>query len=59
MNMRNPETKPEAVAFVSAVMKHKLVLLSPDFQTAVDLSERFDIRARDILEYRREQALRC
>lgn len=53
MDPRKPQTKDGAVAFVSAVLLNKLVLLSPDFQLAMDLSERFDVRARDLLEYRR------
>lgn len=53
MNLREPETKGEAVAFVWAVLSQRLALLSPDFQVVMDLSERFDIRARDLLEFRR------
>ena len=53
---RFPKLKTEAVAFVAAVLRQKLALLSPDFQTAIELSERFDIRAKDLLEYRRELA---
>lgn len=56
MNIRDPQTKPEAVAFVSAVLRTPLALVSPDFQAAMDASERFDVRARDLLEYRRKQA---
>jgi hypothetical protein len=60
LNPRDPQTKAEAVAFVAAVMRgSQLALLSPDFQVAMDLSERFDIRARDLLEYRRAIARRA
>jgi hypothetical protein len=52
-SLRNPQTKAEAVAFVSAVLRSSFALLSPDFQLAMDLSERFDVRARDLLEYRK------
>lgn len=54
--MRDPKNKAEAVAFVSAVINTRLALVSPDFQVALDVSDRFDVRARDVLEYRREKA---
>ncbi len=55
---RNPHTKPEAVAFVSAVMRTPHALLSPDFQVAMDLSMRFEISARDVLEFRKSVVAR-
>lgn len=58
-NPRDPQTKAEATAFVSAVMLNKLVLLSPDFQVAIDLSERFSVTVPDVLTYRRELARRA
>ena len=54
-SVRYPRTKDGAIAFVSAVMQSPLALTSPDFQVAIDLSERFDIRAGDILEYRKKR----
>jgi len=56
LNMRDPKNKAEAIAFVSAVMHTRLALMSPDFQVALDVSDRFDVSVRDVLEYRREKA---
>lgn len=50
---RKPQSKAGAVAFVSAVLRNEPALRSPDFQVAMDLSECFDIRAKDLLEYRK------
>jgi hypothetical protein len=50
---RKPQTKDGAVAFVSAVLRNEPALQSPDFKVAMDLSECFDIRAKDLLEYRK------
>jgi hypothetical protein len=55
-DLRKPQTKADAVALVSAVLLNKLALFSPDFQLAMDLSERFDVRAQDLLEYRKTVA---
>lgn len=54
-DLRNPRTKPEAIAFVSAILKAGVpqVLKSPDFDVAINLSNRFDITVADVLEYRR------
>lgn len=53
---RRPATKSGAVAFVSAVLRNEPAFRSPDFQVAMDLSECFDIRAKDLLTYRKEIA---
>ena len=55
-DFRNAQTKAEAVAFVSAVMKVPRALLSPDFQKAMDVARRFEVTAGDVLEYRRKRA---
>lgn len=47
------ETKSQAVEFVASVLQFTPSLLSPDFQVAMSLSRRFDISAKDLLEYRR------
>ena len=46
------QTKSEAVAFVATVLRNPGASRA-DFQFAMDLSERFDIRARDLLERHR------
>ncbi len=51
----NFETKEQAVAFVSMVMAHTIALMSPDFHIAMKLSERFDIRAVDVLTHRKKK----
>lgn len=43
-----------AIAFISAVISVPNALLSPDFEVAMRLSDHFDIRARDILEFKRQ-----
>lgn len=43
-----------AIAFVSAVISVPNALLSPDFEVAMRLSDQLDIRARDILEFKRQ-----
>ena len=53
---RNAKTKADAVAFVSAVLQVGAALHSADFQVAMALSERFDVRGRDLLEYRKGKA---
>lgn len=54
----NDIEKPEAVAYVAAVLRSAPALASSSFQTAMDLSRKFDINGQDLLEYRREQARR-
>ena len=51
----NFQTKGQAVAFVSMVMAHPIALMSPDFRIAMLLSERFDIRAVDVLTHRKKK----
>ncbi len=51
----NFETKGQAVAFVSMVMAHPIALMAPDFHIAMELSERFDIRAVDVLNHRKKK----
>lgn len=52
-DLRNPQTKCDAVAFVSAVIRNGNAILSDDFVTAMDISRKFDVSAEDVLEYRR------
>lgn len=56
MNAENIQTKIEATAYVAAVLRSALALVSPSFQAAMDLSRKFDISAQDLLKYRKEQA---
>lgn len=51
----NFEYKWQAVAFVSMVTAHPTALMSPDFRIAMMLSERFDIRAVDVLTHRKKK----
>lgn len=54
---RNVQTKEEAIDFVAMVMLTPLALMSPDFKLAMELSERFDITAQDVLMRRKQKAL--
>lgn len=55
VNLRDPKTKEEALPFIFAVMTAPFALFSPDFQIAVDLSERFNISVKDVLEFRKRR----
>jgi hypothetical protein len=59
MNLIDFKDKVEAVAFVAAVMKHDVALLSPNFQLAMDACRAFDVSVQDVLEFRREKARRA
>jgi len=54
---REPQTKDEAIDFIVAVLVTPLALMSPDFKVAMELSERFDITAQDVLNRRKKKAL--
>jgi hypothetical protein len=54
---RDVQTKEEAIDFVAMVMLTPLALMSPDFKLAMELSERFDITAQDVLMRRKKKAL--
>lgn len=58
MHLLDIHTKPEAVAFVSAVMQSAPALLSPNFALAMDVSRLYDVSTQDVLEFRREKARR-
>ena len=58
MDLLSIKTKPEAVAFVCAVLKSDAALSSPNFNTAVDVSRVFDITVQDVLDFRRIQQAR-
>jgi MinD superfamily P-loop ATPase len=53
----NIETKEAAIDFVVLVLVTPVALLSPDFKTAVELCERFNISAQDVLNRRKRRAL--
>ena len=59
MELIDIHTKAEAVAYVSAVMQSNLALLSPNFRTAMDVSQAYDVSAQDVLRYRQEKAKRA
>lgn len=54
MNKTDIHNKEEAVALVAAVMQSSPALLSPTFQLAMAVSNDFDVRAADVLEFKRE-----
>lgn len=58
MDLLSIKTKPEAVAFVCAVLKSEAALSSPNFNTAVDVSRVFDITVQDVLDFRRIQQIK-
>lgn len=54
--MKQPDeiqTKEDAIQFVSAVLSNSFAMMSPDFKEAMYFSGRFEITAKDLLEYRK------
>ena len=51
-----PQTKEEAIDFVVLVVMTPVALLSPDFKLAIELCERFNISAQDVLNRRKRRA---
>lgn len=49
-------SRQEAVAFVCDVLTHRLALISKDFKDAMELCERFDIRAQEVLVFQKARA---
>lgn len=58
MNASDVQTKEQAIDFVVMVMLTPVALLSPSFGDAMELSERFDITAQDVLRRKKQKALR-
>lgn len=50
------DTKDEAMRFIAVVLSSGVATLSPSFNIAVELSERFNISVKDMLEWRRKRA---
>ena len=55
MNFENVKDRSGAVAYVSWVLRIIPGVISKEFRNAMDLSRQYDISARDLLEFRKEQ----
>jgi hypothetical protein len=49
------KNKEEAVRFIARTLSNPIALLTPRFQIAIALSERFEVSVKDVLEYRKKQ----
>lgn len=55
---RSIRTKEAALAFVCDVLESRIALFSLDFKDAMEVCERFDLRARDVLIFRKGRVSR-
>lgn len=55
-HLRDPQTKEEAIAFVSEALLSPTASPTSRYREAMDVSREFDLKATDILVYRRKKA---